>query len=550
MLTGLSIKNYALIEELQVDFSNGLSTITGETGAGKSILLGGLSLVLGKRADLSQIKDNAKKCIIEAVFDIANYDLKTIFEKEDLDYDPQTIIRREILPSGKSRAFVNDTPVNLESLSAISSYLIDIHSQHQTLELVDDTFQFTVIDALAENSLYLENYSKTLREYKDTKQKLSELEASRADAVKEYDYTLFLLNELNEANLKEGELEELEALYEQLNNMEQISEVLSFSKAQLNADDIGTLEQLNAIKRQLGSISGFGKAYFALEERINSVSIELDDIIEELDALENQLVSDPTELERVSSKLQVINNLLHKHSVQSVQDLLKIKERLDNSISSTEHLDENIVHLKAKVEELVLNLRQIASKLHKSRKAKVPTFIKTLESILADLGMPNAKFKIGFKQTDIFKSNGMDDLEFLFMANKGSQFTELKRSASGGELSRIMLAIKSILVNYIKLPTIIFDEIDTGVSGEISHKMGEIMTIMSRRMQVLAITHLPQIASKGDRHYKVYKIEDGNSTETQIKVLSQDQRIVEIAQMLGGTDVTDSAIAHAKQLLN
>ena len=550
MLTGLSIKNYALIEELQVNFSNGLSTITGETGAGKSILLGGLSLVLGKRADLSQIKDNSKKCIIEAVFDVANYDLKTIFEKEDLDYDPQTIIRREILPSGKSRAFVNDTPVNLESLTALSSYLIDIHSQHQTLELVGDAFQFTVIDALAENRPYLENYFNTFRQYKDAKQKLRALEASRADAVKEYDYNLFLLNELNQANLKEGELEELEALYEQLNNVGQISEVLSFSKAQLNADDIGTVEQLNAIKRQLSSISSFGKAYSALEERINSVSIELDDIIEELDALEDQLVSDPTELERVSSKLQVINNLLHKHSVQSVQDLLKIKAHLANTISSTEHLDENIVQLKAEVEKLALSLTQIASKLHDSRQTKVPTFITTLESILAGLGMPNAKFKIEFKLTNIFKSNGMDDLEFLFMANKGSQFTELKRSASGGELSRIMLAIKSILVNYIKLPTIIFDEIDTGVSGEISHKMGEIMTAMSRRMQVLAITHLPQIASKGDRHYKVYKIEEGNSTETQIKALSQDQRIVEIAQMLGGTDVTDSAIAHAKQLLN
>lgn len=550
MLTGLSIKNYALIDELQVSFNNGLSIITGETGAGKSILLGGLSLVLGKRADLSQVKDNSKKCVIEAVFDIANYDLKLIFEEKDFDYEPQTIIRREILPSGKSRAFINDTPVTLDSLTVLSRSLLDIHSQHQTRQLIDDSYQFMVIDALANNKKLLVGYAGLIKTYRSVKLKVRNLEQSMIDAKKEYDYNLFLHNELEDAQLRPGELEALEASYEQLNNVEIINESLSLSKDLLNNEDIGVVEKLNELKRALTQISSFNKNYQSIEERVNSTIIELDDILSELEALEDNLSSDPKELERVNQKLQVINNLLHKHSVLEVSELISIKERLSEKISITENLDVIIADAKVELETIQIKLKENASRINVNRVGVIPEFIANLETILSELGMPNAKFNIALNPTEDFKQNGMDELQFLFMANKGSQFTELKKAASGGELSRIMLAIKSILANYIKLPTIMFDEIDTGVSGEISNKMGEIMKFMSKNMQVFTITHLPQIASKGDSHYKVYKNDVDEVTHTQMKQLNQEERIVEIAQMLGGLNVSDSALAHAKQLLN
>lgn len=550
MLTALSIKNYALIDELQVTFNNGLSIITGETGAGKSILLGGLSLVLGKRADLSHIKDSSKKCVIEAVFDIANYDLKAIFKAEDLDYESQTIIRREILPSGKSRAFINDTPVTLDSLTTLSTYLLDIHSQHQTLQLVDDSYQFKVIDALANNSGLLEKYTSNLKLFKGLKRKLQNLEVEFSEAKKEYDYNLFMLKELQDAQLKEGELEELEALHEQLNNIETIGENISASKALLNFENAGVISQLSEIKRHLSKISTFGLKYKRVEERVSSVSIELDDITTELDDLEDTLSTDPQELDRVSGKLQIINNLLHKHSVLEISGLITIKDELIEKIDASENLDVDIEALKIELKAAEEKLRTLASKINENRVKVVPKFKTNLERILSELGMPNARFNIQFSSIEDFKSNGMDDLQFLFMANKGGQFTELKKSASGGELSRIMLAIKSILANYIKLPTIMFDEIDTGVSGEISDKMGDIMRSMSGNMQVFSITHLPQIAAKGHWHYKVYKHDVKGVTQTQMKRLSQDERIMELAQMLGGANITESAIAHAKQLLN
>ena len=550
MLTSLHIKNYALIDELNVQFNNGLIIITGETGAGKSILLGGLSLVLGKRADLSQVKNTDEKCIIEAIFDIANYDLKALFKSLDLDYDVQTIIRREILPSGKSRAFINDSPVNLESLVALSNYLIDIHSQHQTQQLTHDDYQFQVIDALAENKLNLEEFSKRLTLYKSLQKSLEELKTSKTELIKEYDYNLFLSKELNEINLETINLEDLESQYEELNNVEVIGEKLSSTKAILNADDLGTIDQLNTAQQELSKISDFGKAYEALRERIVSVGIELDDILIELDNLEENLSSDPQELDRISSKIQIINNLFQKHAVSGIDDLLEIKNQLQSKIDNTESLDDTIAHREKEINKLEGDLNQRALKIHKNRKAVIPVFVSKLETILTDLGMPNAKFNIELNHIDHFVANGKDNLQFLFMANKGSSFNELKKSASGGELSRIMLAIKSILAEYIQLPSIMFDEIDTGVSGEISNKMGAIMKSMSNRMQVFTITHLPQIAAKGDSHFKVFKTDIEDVTHTQLKKLDEEDRIVEIAQMLGGLNITESAMAHAKQLLN
>ncbi|WP_418638982.1 DNA repair protein RecN [Winogradskyella sp.] len=550
MLTSLYIKNYALIDELNVAFNNGLTIITGETGAGKSILLGGLSLVLGKRADLSQVKNAEEKCIIEAVFDIANYDLKELFKVLDLDYDVQTIIRREILPSGKSRAFINDTPVTLESLVALSSYLIDIHSQHQTQQLTQDDYQFKVIDALAENKSNLETFSKGLVAYKSLQKDLEELKLSKAELIKEYDYNLFLSNELNEINLEKIDLEDLENQYEELNNVETIGEKLSSSKVILNTEDLGAIDQLKAVKQELSKIAGFGKLYESLKDRIDSVGIELEDILVELDNLEENLSTDPQELEQIGSKLQIINNLFQKHSVSEIEELIIIKNDLKSKIDNTEILDDTIRLKEEQILKLEEKLNQVALKIHNKRKKIIPVFVSKLEAILSDLGMPNAKFKVELEATRHFLKNGKDNLQFLFMANKGSSFNELKKSASGGELSRIMLAIKSILAEYIQLPSIMFDEIDTGVSGEISNKMGEIMKQMSSQMQVFTITHLPQIAAKGNSHFKVFKTDIEEVTHTQLKKLNEDERIVEIAQMLGGLNITDSAMAHAKQLLN
>jgi DNA repair protein RecN (Recombination protein N) len=550
VLTSLYIKNYALIDELTVQFNNGLTIITGETGAGKSILLGGLSLVLGKRADLSQVKKSDEKCIIEGVFDIASYNLKGLFKSLDLDYDVQTIIRREILASGKSRAFINDTPVTLESLVALSSHLIDIHSQQQTQQLTQDDYQFKVIDALAENTLNLDEFSKKIATFKTFQKSLDALKTSKSELIKEYDYNLFLSKELNEINLETIDLEALEAQYEELNNVEIIGEKLMSTKAILNAEGIGTIDQLNNAKQELSKISEFGKVYESLRERIVSVGIELDDVLIELDNLEEHLSSDPQELERVSNQLQILNNLFQKHSVSEVADLTAIKSQLQSKINDTESLDDQIANQEKEILQVEKKLNQIALKIHKNRKAVIPVFVSKLEAILSDLGMPNAKFKIELSLLDHFAANGKDSLQFLFMANKGSSFNALKKAASGGELSRIMLAIKSILAEYIQLPSIMFDEIDTGVSGEISNKMGDIMKQMSKRMQVFTITHLPQIGAKGDSHFKVFKTDVKNVTHTQLKKLNEEERIVEIAQMLGGLSITESAMAHAKQLLN
>jgi DNA repair protein RecN (Recombination protein N) len=393
-------------------------------------------------------------------------------------------------------------------------------------------------------------FSEQLSLYKSHQKSLEVLKVSKAELIKEYDYNLFLSKELNEINLETINLQQIEIHYEELNNVEVIGEKLSSTKAILNAEDVGTIDQLNLAKQELAKISAFGKAYESLRDRIVSVSIELDDILIELDNLEDNLSSDPQELERTGNKLQIINNLFQKHSVLEIEDLIAIKNQLQSKINNTESLDDTITKQEEEIRLIEEKLNLIALKIHKNRKGVIPVFISKLEAILLDLGMPNAKFKIELTPLNHFTVNGKDDLQFLFMANKGSSFNALKKAASGGELSRIMLAIKSILAEYIQLPSIMFDEIDTGVSGEISNKMGVIMKQMCKTMQVFTITHLPQIAAKGDAHYKVFKTDSGEVTHTQLKKLNEEERIVEIAQMLGGLDITESAMAHAKQLLN
>ncbi len=550
MLTSLTIKNYALIDSLQVNFNNGLSIITGETGAGKSILLGGLSLILGKRADLNSSKDKSQKCIIEAVFDVTNYDLKTLFDEEDLDYEPQTIIRREILPSGKSRAFVNDSPVNLNSLQILGERLIDIHSQHQTLQLVSNDFQFQIIDALANNEAALQDYKEQLTGYKTLQKELQKLLDFKTEAIKEHDYNSFLLKELAEANLRDGEHETLEEEYETLNNIEDIKEKLSHSDRLLNNEDIGILGTLLELKNNLQKLSGFSAKYEDLLNRVNSSFIELNDVFNEIEVLQRNLEADPNRLEEVNIKLQTLHNLMQKHVANDVTELIKIKNELEEKVSVTENLDDTIQQKQIEIEYSNKQLNTVSGKIHKNRSEAIPKLTRQLETILVDLGMPNAQFKIQLRLSDTFYSNGSDELSFLFSANKGGNFNELKKAASGGELSRIMLAIKSILSKYIQLPSIMFDEIDTGVSGEISNKMADIMLKMSESMQVFTITHLPQIAAKGHTHFKVYKEDVNEVTRTNLVKLNHEERIVEIAQMLSGIELSTSAIAHAKQLLN
>jgi DNA repair protein RecN (Recombination protein N) len=550
LLTSLSIKNYALIDNLQVSFNDGFSIITGETGAGKSILLGGLSLILGKRADLSSLKDTTQKCIIEAVFKVSNYNLKSLFDAEDLDYEEQTIIRREILPSGKSRAFVNDSPVNLNSLQILGERLIDIHSQYQTLQLTSNDFQFQVIDALADNTGVLEKYKTELNVFKKLQNELKELLVFQAEAIKEHDYNSFLLNELVEANLVEGEVETLEEEYETLNNVEGIKEKLSEAYQLLGEEQIGILSSLTALKNTFQKLSTYASKYEDLYNRVNSSLIEIDDVFAEVDRLQDDLDADPMRLEVVDAKLKVLHNLMQKHVATDISELITIKNDLEDKVSITENLDDTI---KKKQSEIIVKekeLNVIANTIHNRRLDVIPNLKSQLEQILSSLGMPNAQFKIEVVLSQVFFANGKDELSFLFSANKGGQFNELKKAASGGELSRIMLAIKSILSNYIQLPTIMFDEIDTGVSGEISNKMADIMLQMSKTMQVFSITHLPQIAAKGHSHYKVYKEDVNDVTQTNLVKLNHDERIVEIAQMLGGLDMSSSAIAHAKELLN
>ena len=550
MLKSLSIKNYALIDDLSVDFNNGLSIITGETGAGKSILVGGLSLILGKRADISVVKDVSKKCIIEAVFDVGNYNLKNIFGENEIDYETETIIRREILTSGKSRAFINDSPVNLNQLSVVSSHIIDIHSQHQTLELTENNFQFEVIDSISNNLDIIEDYKKTLVLFNQKQKELDQLIANKDELIKTLDYNLFLANEIKSSNILSENLDSLEENQINLANFNSIKEELVYSQQLISDDKYGLVSTMNNLKNSLKRLSESSDSFNDVYERFSSVFIEVDDIASEIENSSENLEENPEKLEEINSKLSSIHNLFRKHSVSSISELDEIYSNLNDSISTSENIDQKIEQTTSKCEQLRSQLDDKANLIHNNRKDSIPNFISMIEEIIHDLGMNNAKFKIDITKQDTFYLNGKDDIEFLFTANKGSSFKLLKKSASGGELSRIMLAIKSILANYRQLPTLMFDEIDTGVSGEISLKIAAIMKQMSRKMQIFTITHLPQIAAKGESHYKVLKTQENHKTITNMVKLTSEERIVEIATMLEGDKISASAVAHAKQLLN
>ena len=549
MITHLTIKNFALIESLNVRFDKGLTTITGETGAGKSLLLGALGLLLGKRADMNVVKDASIKCVIEGTFQIEHYQLEAIFQEEDLDYEAETIVRREILPSGKSRAFVNDTPVTLQSLNKLGVHLIDIHSQHQTLEVGDNAFQFSVLDALAQVTPELNSYSKGLVQLRAKEKELKVLVDSEAEAKREYEYNAFLLKELEEVKLKPGEQEELEATYEQLNNIEVIQTTMSEAIQLLTVEESGINAQLLGAKTRLQKISHYGKTLKELSDRLESAYIEVDDIQQSLELEFEGFEADPNELERINNRLQLLYDLQKKHLVGTVEELVVLQEKLKEKVARTEGLTEEITTIKTEIVSISEKLAKVGIRMHNKRKKALPKLVTALTDILQTLGMSNATFDATIALQDTFFSNGQDILSFLFSANKGGTYGEVKKVASGGELSRIMLAIKIVLSKYKRLPTIIFDEIDTGVSGEVAQKMADLMLDMSTNLQVFSITHLPQIAAKGQSQFKVYKEDTKESTITQLRVLNHDERVTEIAQMLGGATLTDSAVTHARELL-
>jgi DNA repair protein RecN (Recombination protein N) len=550
LLSKLSIKNFALIDDICVEFTSGLTSITGETGAGKSIILGALSLVLGKRADLNSIRNNTLKCIIEAEFILDKSQFLILFNEFELDFDVHTIIRRELLPSGKSRAFVNDTPVTLSQLQLLSNYLIDIHSQHETLSLFSETYQLEILDVLAGNLVLLKSYSEKLQDYKEVSETILALVYKKESASKELDYNTFLYDELVEANLKNVQQNELEETFSKLNNTETIQETLTAVTSLLNQEQYGALNTLKEIRSLLFKLNAVSLDFQNLYERINSIIIEMDDISEEIINLSLSIEADPSLLNKINEKLQTIYKLQQKHNVATVPELVEIQKILEEKIEITNNLDGEIEKLEIYKGKLKNKVQDLANKIHKNRLIVIPTLKNKLTYILNELGMPNAAFKFELTSTTIFKKNGTDSLLLLFTANKGHNFGPLNKVASGGELSRIMLSIKAVIAQYKKLPTAIFDEIDSGISGEIAYKMAEILKEMSLTMQMFAITHLPQLAAVGNQHIKIFKEDVNQLTETKLKTLTKEERVSEIAEMIGGKNKSISAINQAKELLN
>ena len=550
MLKNLSIKNYLLIDDLSVSFNNGFTVITGETGAGKSILVGGISLILGKRADLSVNRDKSKKCIIEGVFDIGSFDLKPMFDENELDYETETILRREISSSGKSRAFINDSPVNLSQLSHIGSKIIDIHSQHQNIEVLNSEFQFELLDLISNNEDNILKYKNLYEDFRVKSKELNELIDKKQNLIQAIDYNKFILDEVDNANILHEDLDELENMQNSLSNFEETSSELNKSSQIISDDEVGLITSLLKLKNSIDKVSNNSQKFNLISQRISSIKIDLEDISFEIDNFLDSLEQNPDKLNKIINKIDIINNLFRKHSLNSIKELSIFRDNLALKVNTTKNIDNEIQLLQTVCEDLNLKLNNIALQIHEKRKSVINDLTYEIENVLNELGMVNSKFKISLFKTENFYSNGMDTIDFEFLANKGYEFKKIKDAASGGEMSRIMLSIKSIMAKYKKLPSIIFDEIDTGVSGEISKKMGTIMKELGSRIQTFSITHLPQIAAMGESHFLIYKNDIDGYTKTMISRLNDSERIVEIAKMLEGNNASESAYTHAKQLLN
>ena len=550
MIKKLSVSNYALIDHLQVEPASGLSILTGETGAGKSIILGALALATGARADLSALRDKDRKCVVELTVDIGDRDMETFFAEYDLDYEPQTIIRREILPGGKSRAFVNDTPVLLDTLNELSSLLVDVHSQHQSLLLSRHEYRIGIADKYAGNAVLLTRYRKAFAGYRTLESRLELLNTRKAELSKTQDYNRYLLDELDKAALKdENEQEELENLCARLENAQQITADLFGITQLMDAEGTGILLRLAEVYHLLRKNDKYFPGEDHLAERAESALIELKDIATQVSSYLADNDGDPDLLERSSARLDTLYSLERKHGVPDIVSLIRLREELRSEVSGLENIEEEIETVQKNLSDARNALEQAAKELSEARQEAAGKLSDEITATVRSLGMANAEFQVEVSPAGHFTEAGADNISFLFSANLGQTPAQVEKVASGGELSRIMLAVKYALARRADLPSVVFDEIDTGVSGDIADRMGRIMQDMSRHMQVVAITHLPQIASRGDRHYKVFKVEENGTTLSRIAVLDENERTTELAQMISGADITAAAMEHARELL-
>ena len=550
MLVSLQVQNYALIKELKIGFGSGFSIITGETGAGKSILLGALSLLLGQRADTTVMMDKQKKCVVEGIFEIKEYALQPYFTENDIDYEDNTIIRREIIPGGKSRAFINDTPVSLNQLRELGLKLVDIHSQHENLNLGKNLFQLMVIDTVAQNGDLLKKYTKFYTDYLDWQQELGELTERAKQAQADLDYYSYQYQQLDDAKLQPGELNELEMESNTLNHAEEIKFNLLKAGDLVSGDGISILGLLKDAIESIDKLSGFFPLAKDLRERLDSVYIELKDIASDCEVQGESVDIDPGRLQYVQERLDQLYSLMHKHSISTVEELISLKDDLEHKVNEIASFDEQINKLTKKIDELQNKLKNLSEELSNKRQSVISQVEEKVISILKQVGIPNARFSVLHSRLESFLPQGTDKVEFLFSANKQAGKQEIGKVASGGELSRLMLAIKSLISSSLELPTIIFDEVDAGVSGEIAEKVGLIMKSMSEDMQVINITHLPQVAAKGDYHYLVYKYDQEKESVTDIRLLDSEERVFELAKMLSGEELTEAAISNARELLN
>ena len=550
MLKKLKINNYALIDSLEISFNEGMTSITGETGAGKSIILGGLSMVLGSRVDNSKIINKEKKCFVEATFDLTDIYLRDYFRKNDLDYDEITIIRREVNQNGKSRAFINDTPVKLDQLSGLTNRLIDVHSQFNNLSILDSNFIFLILDSLSKNEDKIKEYSNNFKSLKLLEKELNDKIFLRDKLNSDLDYNKFLHDEFNDLEINNINLEELHDKIKEADDLDQIKDTLFVVIGHLISEDVGVLDKLQDISRNLNKLSNSSERISLLSKRIQNLIEELNIISSDTESILHDIDNNQENIHDLRNIQDKIYTLQNKHRVNSIEDLLKIKKDIESKILTQDDIDNDIIKIEESISSLTINLRADAVKIHNKRISVIPDFEKLMSKNLNELGMGKSNIKIDLSKTEIIQKNGVSIGKIFFKSNKGSIYSELKDIASGGEISRIMLSIKSILSKYTKLATIIFDEIDTGISGSVSSKVGELMKFMSKNMQVIVITHTAQVASKGDFHFKVFKREQNDKVITDINLLSDRERVNEIAEMLSGDKSNKSANELANELLN
>jgi DNA repair protein RecN (Recombination protein N) len=549
MIKNIHIKNYALIDEVNIDFSDNLNIITGETGAGKSILLGALGLIMGKRADTKVLFDQDQKCVVEAIFDVKAYQLKGFFEENDIDYSDELLIRREIVTSGKSRAFINDSPVTLDTLTQLTDELVDLHQQFDSLELNTEKFQREVLDALAANHPLLEQYKSIYIQYKSTTKELDLLQKQKAERAKELEFNVFLLTEINEVKLQEDEYEDLVKELDLLTSTEDIKAVSAKISAILDQNEHSVVPLIAELSREVRNISNKDPRFGVMVEKLDSIKAELRDLTREADDIFETTEYDEKRIVFVQDRIAVIHKLLKKHGLSSTEELLQLQDELAEKVKDLDTTEERILKLEKRIMGLTLELDKAAMEIREKRIGQSSNLRMDIINVLSELGMPNANFEVSITETDQFLPHGKDQIRFLFSANKGGKLMTIKEAASGGEMSRLILVIKSLVAGAMALPTMIFDEVDSGVSGEIAHKMGMILQKLAQKHQIISITHSPQIAAKASQHYFVYKSEGQDKTYTAIKILNQEERVEEIAKMLSGNPPSRAAVENAKELM-